>query len=319
MKLRNHGVAAGLAASLAFSAPALAQDDWPSQPIELIVPWSAGGGTDRLARAIAPLLEEELGVSVPVINRPGGTGVVGHTAIAQAEPDGYTMGFITPQLLTGPILGMTELSYHDLQPVAMINADPGAVTVSAEAPWETLGEFLDYAKANPGKVRVGNSGPGGTWHIVAVSLEREAGLDLIHTPYDGAAPAITDMLGGHIEAVTVSAVEVGPQVEGGLAKMLAVTSTERLDAFPDVPTAAEAGLALDLGTWRGLAVPSGTPDEIVQRLQDALQAVVENEEFRAFMNEEGFGLRFLGAEEFVDFLEVQEGTYEAFFEEEGKS
>lgn len=318
MQMRHHGVAAALLASLALAGPAQAQEDWPSQPIELIVPWSAGGGTDRLARAIAPLLEEELGVSVPVINRPGGTGVVGHTAIANAEPDGYTMGFITPQLLTGPILGMTELSYHDLQPLAMINADPGAVTVSAEAPWDTLGEFLDYAKEHPGEVRVGNSGPGGTWHIVAVSLEREAGLDLIHTPYDGAAPAITDMLGGHIEAVTVSAVEVGPQVEGGLAKMLAVTATERLDAFPDVPTAEEAGLPLDLGTWRGLAVPEGTPDDVVQRLQDALRAVVEDEEFQAFMQEEGFGLRFLPADEFVNFLEAQEAAYEAFFEQEGK-
>jgi tripartite-type tricarboxylate transporter receptor subunit TctC len=314
MKLEHVIVAAVLSGSQVSSTGAQAAD-WPSEPIQLIVAWAPGGGTDRVARALAPVLEEQLGVSVPIINRTGGTGVVGHTVLAQASPDGSTIGFITPQLLTGPILGLTDLTYEDLQPLAMINADPGAVTVGAEAPWATLEEFVQSARDQPGTIRVGNSGPGGTWHMVAVGLEREAGLDLVHTPYDGAAPAITDMLGGHIEAVTVSAVEVAPQVTGGLAKMLAVTADERLEAFPDVPTAAEQGIELDLGTWRGLGVPAGTPDEIVQRLEAAVEAAVQDERFRSFMDREGFGIRFLGSADFADFLSTQEASYEAFFEQ----
>lgn len=311
MKALLCATAAIVAASATTSS--LGAADWPTRSLEMIVPWSAGGGTDRVGRALAPILEEELGVSVAVINRPGGTGVVGHTAIAQAEPDGHTFGFITPQLVTGPILDMTDLTYRDLQPVALVNADPGAVTVRAEAPWESLEALVEHARQNPGEVRVGNSGPGGTWHMVAVSLERAADLDLVHTPYDGAAPAITDMLGGHIEAVTVSAAEVAPQVEGGEARMLAVTASERMEAFPDVPTSAEQGIDLDLGTWRGFAVPDETPDEIVQQLEDAVHAAVDDERFQQFMNEQGFGIRFLPSDEFVGFLGSQEEDYEAFF------
>lgn len=191
-----------------------------------------GGGTDQVGRALAPILSEILGTPIPVINKPGGAGVVGHTAIRQAEPDGYTFGFITPQLLTAPILGTSKLSFTELTPLAMVNSDPGAVTVAANAPWTSLQEFVAHAKANPGKVRVGNSGKGGTWHMVAVELERKADLKLVHVPYNGAAPATRDMLGGHIEAVTVSAAEVRAQVEGGLARMLAVTAPERVEAFP---------------------------------------------------------------------------------------
>lgn len=313
MRLGTLAITATLAAALPFAGPAAQAADWPTGPVEMIVPWAAGGGTDRVGRALANVLGEQLGVAVPVLNRPGGTGVVGHTALAQSTPDGHTIGFITPQLLTAPILGMTDLGVDDLRPVALVNEDPGAVTVSAESPWQTLEEFLDHASANPGAVRVGNSGPGGTWHIVAVTLEREADLNLIHTPYDGAAPAITDMLGGHIEAVTVSAVEVGPQVEGGLARMLAVTAAERLDTFPDVPTAAEAGLDVQLGTWRGFAVAKDTPDEIVQEIEDALRAAVESDAFQDFMREQGFGAAFLGADDFVAYLERQQAAYESFF------
>jgi len=288
--------------------------NWPSKPIKIIVAWSAGGGTDRLARAIAPLLKEKLGVSIVVLNRPGGTGVVGHTALAQAKPDGYTIGIITPQLVTGPILGLTELSYHDIIPIALLNADPAAVTVNSEAEWDTLNDFIDYAKNHPNEIRIGNSGPGGTWHMVAVSLGRITGAEFVHVPFDGATPAITALIGNHIDAVTVSAVEATPQVEGGLLKMLAVTSTKRFYLFPDVPTAIEQGVNIDMGTWRGIAAPKGTPKEILKKLGTVMEEVLSDSKFIDFMNKEGIGLRFLGAEDFKNFMAVQEKAYTFFYE-----
>ena len=287
--------------------------NWPAKPISLIVAWSAGGGTDRIGRSLSDVLAKKIGVAVAVINRPGGTGVVGHTAISQAKPDGYTIGFITPQLLTGPILGLTKLSYKDVTPLSMVNGDPGAVTVKIDAPWKSLNEFIEYAKNNPKKIRIGNSGPGGTWHMVAVSLERAAGIEVIHTPYNGAAPAITDVLGGHIEAVTVSAAEVGPQVENKLLKILAVTASDRLPSFPDVPTTFEQGYKLDLGTWRGLAVPNNTPEIIINKLKEAIKESANDQRFKDFMKREGFGIRYMGAKDFSKFLETQTEIYKAFY------
>lgn len=290
-------------------------DKWPEKPIQLIVAWAAGGGTDRVARAIAPILEKKLGVPVAIINRPGGTGVVGHTALAHAKPDGYTIGMITPQLVTGPILKLTELNFRDIAPLALINEDAGSVTVRADAPWNSLSDFINYAKANPEKIRIGNSGPGGTQHMTAVTLERETGIIVIHTPYDGANPAITDLLGGHIEAVTSSAVEVEPQVRSGLLKMLAILSRSRNESFPDVKTGVEQGYDLQLGTWRGLAAPKNLPPDIFEKLSKAVHDAAADYSFTSYMEKEGFGAQNIGPKEFMAFLEQQEKIYTEFYRE----
>ena len=289
--------------------------NWPEKPINMIVAWAPGGGTDRVARSLANILSEKLGVPVPVLNRPGANGGVGHTTLAQARPDGYTIGFITPQLVTGPILGLTTLTYKELTTLTLINNDPGAVTVKIDAPWNSLKEFIEHARKNPSKVRIGNSGPGGTWHMVAVSLERVSGAKVIHMPYPGAAPAITDLLGGHIEAVTYSAAEVAPQIQNKLLRMLAVTANERMENFPDVPTAMEQGYDLDLGTWRGLAVPNNTPMEIREKLGKAIKESINDARFKEFMKREAFGIRYLDSEKFLKFLNVQEEAYRTFFKE----
>ncbi len=306
-------VIAVVAGATFFAVSPAAVAEWPEKRIEFIVPWAPGGGTDLVGRALAQILSEILGTPVPVINKPGGAGIVGHTAIKRAAPDGYTFGFITPQLLTAPILGTSTLSYEEMQPLAMINADPGAVTVAVGAPWKSLQEFVAYARTNPGKVSIGNSGEGGTWHMVAVELERKAGIRVIHTPYNGAAPAIRDMVGGHIAAVTVSAVETRSQITGGQARMLAVTAPKRLEAFPDVPTAREQGLDIDLGTWRGLAVPPGVPAPIAAKLQEAIRKAVADPRFKDFMDKQGFGISYLASADFVAFLKRQDATYRAFF------
>lgn len=306
-------VAAGGAAS-GFSQVAVAKAaDWPTRPLTLVIPWAPGGGTDLVFRAMAPLLSEQLGQPVTVLNRPGGSGTVGHMAIRTAIPDGSTFGAISAQLLTAPMLGPSPLTWRDLQPLALVNVDAAAITVRADAPWRTLAEFLDHARRNPESIRVGNSGPGGTWHIAALEFERRAGIRLIHAPYAGAAPGIRDMLGGHIDAVAFSAVEAKAQVESGQARILAVTAPHRLPGFPDAPTAAEAGYPIDLGAWRGLALPLGVPVDILSRLQVAVARVVQDARFRSFMDSQGFGIRYLDAAALTAFLEQQEAAYRRFF------
>ncbi len=298
--------------SLPFSAFA---GTWPERPINMIVAWAPGGGTDRVARSLANILSEKIGVPVPVVNRPGANGGVGHTALAQARPDGYTIGFITPQLVTGPIMGLTKLTYKELTPLSLVNNDPGAVTVKIDAPWNSLKEFIENAHRNPSKIRIGNSGPGGTWHMIAVTIERVSGAKFIHMPYPGASQAITDLLGGHIEAVTFSAAEVAPQVQNKLLKMLAVTASDRMENFPNVPTAAEQGYNVDLGTWRGLAVPNNTPKEITAKLEKVIKESVNDPRFKEFMKREAFGILYADSEKFSKFLNSQEEAYKAFFKE----
>jgi tripartite-type tricarboxylate transporter receptor subunit TctC len=161
-----------------------------------------------------------------------------------------------------PHLGTAPADHKLFEPIMLVNMDPAAITVSVDSPWKTLKEFLDYAKANPGKVRMGNSGPGSIWHLAAAAVEDKTGIQFNHVPYNGAAPAVTALLGGSIEAVAVSPAEVGSHVVSGKLKILGVMSDQRPKAFPGAPTFKEQGIDLVFGTWRGLGVPKGTPEPI---------------------------------------------------------
>jgi tripartite-type tricarboxylate transporter receptor subunit TctC len=320
MRTTRRGVLRALAAgggtlSMGVLAPRERADaaDWPTRPLTLVVPWAPGGGTDLVFRALAPLLSERLGQPVAVANRPGGSGTVGHMAIRTAAPDGTTFGAISAQLLTAPLLGPSPLTWRDLQPLALVNVDAAAFTVRADASWRDLAGLVEHARQNPETVRVGNSGPGGTWHIASLELERQAGIRLIHAPYAGAAPGIRDMLGGHIDAVAFSAVEARAPVEGGQARILAVAAAQRLPVFPDAPTAVEQGYPIDIGAWRGLALPLGVPAPIVRRLQEVVGQAVDDSRFRSFIDGQGFGIRHLDAEGVAAFLEQQDAAYRRFF------
>ncbi|WP_165585574.1 tripartite tricarboxylate transporter substrate binding protein [Roseococcus sp. SYP-B2431] len=303
---------AGIAGAAALSGGVQASD-WPNRPVTLIVPWAPGGGTDSVGRALGQALSRNLGVPVPVMNRAGGNGTVGHVAIRDAAPDGHTIGFVTPQLITGPLLGSVPVTWRELQPVALLNTDPGAITVGAQKPWRNLPEFLEEARRNPRSIRVGNSGQGGAWHMLSLELERKAGIELIHVPYASAGPALQDLVGGHIDAVTFSAVEVRAPVGGGQARMVAVAAPERMRTHPNVPTAREQGLDLDVSTWRGLATSRGTSTPALARLESAVRQALQDEVFQQFMAQQGFGIRFLGAPAFASFLGEQDTKYRAYF------
>jgi tripartite-type tricarboxylate transporter receptor subunit TctC len=301
---------AGIAA---LSAGSLHAADWPTRPITLVIPWAPGGGTDAVGRALGRGLAAKLGVPVPVMNRPGGNGTIGHVAIRDAAPDGYTIGFISPQLITGPLLGSVPITWPQVQPLALINTDAGAITVGAQKPWRTLTEFVEEGRRNPRSLRVGNSGQGGAWHLTALELEKKAGIELIHVPYASAGPALQDLVGGHIDAVSFSAVEARTPVAGGQARMIAVAAPERLGAYPDVPTAKEQGFDVDVSTWRGLATSKGTPAPLLARLEEAIHETMRDELFASFMAQQGFGLNFLGATGFGTFLAEQDTKYRTYF------
>jgi tripartite-type tricarboxylate transporter receptor subunit TctC len=271
---------------------------YPSKPIELVVPASAGGGTDALARAFAEIVKKHLPQPLIVNDKPGASGVVGMSDVLNGKPDGYKVSVVIAELVILPHLNLSKFTYADFQPVARLNADPAAITVRAEAPWNTVEEFLAAAKARPDEVRVGNSGNGSIWHLAAAALEDRAGVKFNHVPYQGAAPGVVALLGGHIDAVAVSPGEVATHVQGGKLKILAVMADQRLKAFEQVPTLKERRIDLSIGTWRGLAVHKATPTEIVDVLRAATRKAAADPALPEALAKLNLGFSYLDAPEF---------------------
>lgn len=292
-------------------------EKFPTKPVTLIVPWAAGGGTDAIARGLAKQTEKFLGQTITVNNTTGGGGAVGHGAGLSAKNDGYTVTMITFELLSLPPQKLVPFTYKDYDLLMRLNSDPAALTVHADSPHKTVKDFIEYAKANPGKVNVGNSGPASVWHIAAGLLEEKAGIKLNHVPFNGAAPAITDLVGGHIQAVTVSPAEVQSQVKAGKLRMLAVMSDKRDPNFPDVPTFKEAGYDVTFATWRGLAVPKNTPENVKKVLAESFKKGYDTPEFQDFAKKASLGLAYLPANEFRTFLDQTSANVEAVMKKLG--
>ncbi|SNZ12038.1 Tripartite-type tricarboxylate transporter, receptor component TctC [Natronoarchaeum philippinense] len=284
-------------------------ESFPSQDIEMICPWAEGGGTDRTARALADMVQDELDASAFVTNQTGGSGSVGFNAISNAEPDGHTVGVLTVEICTIDHLGVADISPDDVAGVMQYNFDPASLTVHQDAPYGTLEEFVTYAENNPGEIRVSNSGQGAIWHLSAAGFAREAGIELDHIGYDGAAPATEAVLSGEVEATTSSAAEVAPQVQDGPLEMLAFFGEERHPLFPDVPTLQESGYDFSMGAWRAIGVPTGVDEAIVGQLHDSYRSVYESNEFQQFMQDNGFGMVYRDTQEFEQFMDSE---YERF-------
>jgi len=279
------------ATALAFgvAAPALAQTDFPNHPVELLVPYQAGGGTDGLARAFADASRKHMSQSMVVVNKPGAGGAIGWSEVINSKADGHKLAVVTVELLTLPHLGLAKFKYDDFQPIAQLNADPAAITVKGDSPWNTFEEFLAAAKKDPGNVRVGNSGNGSIWHLAAAALGDKTGTEFNHIPFNGAAPAVLALLGGHIEAVAVSPAEVTTHVQTGKLKMLVVMADKRLKGFEKIPTAKERGVDLTIGTWRGLAAPKNTPPEVMAKLREITAKTASEQSLKDVMDKQNLG------------------------------
>ncbi|SPD67503.1 putative BUG-like extracytoplasmic solute binding receptor, TTT family (plasmid) [Cupriavidus taiwanensis] len=287
-----------LLASASTASHAQGSTSYPNHNIELVVPFQAGGGTDALARAFAESARKHLPQNVIVINKPGASGAIGWAEVANAKPDGYKLSLLTADIAIVPHLGLTKMTYESLMPIARLNADPSAITVRADSPYKTVEAFLEAARKSPNTIRIGNAGNGSIWHLAAAALEDKTGTKFNHIPFQGGNPAVLALLGGHIDAVTVSPAEVYPYVAAGKLKTLAVMSDKRVKGFENVPTLKESKVDLSIGTWRGLAVPVNTPTEVVSVLRTAIARTAREPALKEMMDKQNLGLAYADQDEF---------------------
>jgi tripartite-type tricarboxylate transporter receptor subunit TctC len=266
---------------LATSATAFGQAAYPTRPITMIVPFPPGGLADIVGRPVAEAMSRDLGQPVVVENKAGAGGGIGMGLAAKAPADGYTVLMSLSSFTVIPeadaIVGRTPMyALNALRPIARFTADPTVLAVRADAPWKTVKEFVDYAKANPGKVNYGSSGNYGTMHVPMEILAQQAGVKLTHVPYTGAGPAVLALLGGQIEAVSSGPATVLQHVKAGKLRVLAHWGNAKLQTMPDVPSLHEAGYSAEYAQWSGLFVPAGTPEPVVQRLRAAARAAAND-------------------------------------------
>ncbi len=289
----------GLALALPLAGAGIA-DDYPDKDITHIMPWSAGGGTDTVMRTFMNFAEEQLGVGINTQNVTGAQSGIGTLRLMKARPDGYTIGSLTwDSVITVPYYGLVPgYDTEELAYLASVTVHPTVLAVAADAPYETLADFVAAAEAAPGELSISNVGTGGVWHLPALDFAASAGIEVNHVPYpDGSGPQREALLSGETDAASVNMAAVFPAVQSGQARVLGVMASERSDFLPDVPTFTEQGFDVVWGSFRLIAAPAGIGDAERQRLEEAFAAVFEMEAFQQRAEETAMGAVYMdGAE-----------------------
>ena len=305
-------IAAG--ATLVLIAGA-AQAQYPQRPIQLIVPWGAGGGTDATARIIATLMEKELKQPINVVNRTGGSGVVGHDAIARASADGYTIGLITVEIAMMHHVGLTALKPTDYSPIGLVNADPAGIHVRTDSPYKSTKDLIAAIKASPGKFKASGTGQGGIWHLAIAGLLKDQGIDpkaLPWVPSNGAAPGLQDLVAGGVEVVPCSIPEARSMIDAGKVRALAIMDANPPALYPNVPTLQkELGTNWAMAAWRVIAAPKGLPADVQKTLGTVLKNAYDSKEYKDFMASRGFGVVWADAEGTAKFMAKADADMEA--------
>lgn len=271
-------------------APALAlANDYPSRPIELVVPFQPGGGTDAVARAFGAAAQRHFPTGVVVVNKSGASGGIGWNYMMNAKPDGYTLGVVTVEMVILPHLNLFNRTYADVTPIAQLNADPASIIVRADSPYKTIDDFIAAARKEPGKMAMGTSGNGSIYDIAAAAFEEKTQLQFNRIPYQGAAPSVLALLSSQLDAVTASPGEVAAHVAAGKLRVLAVMADKRLDEFKDVPTMKEKNVDLSIGTWRGIMGPKGLPPEVVKMLRTSVAEIAKEPELQSALKKLNLG------------------------------
>jgi len=302
---------AALAAALSCPLAVMAADDFPSRPITLVVPFSPGGVSDTTARPLAPLMAKRLGQSVIIENRPGAGGGVGMAHVAKAAPDGYTLMMALPSISAIPaadrLTGKTP-SYATSQfmAIARMSADPTVLVVRNDAPWKSVQELVQAAKARPGTVSYSSSGIYGTTHVAMERFAHAAGIKLLHVPYGGGGEQVTALLGGHVQASTQTYGNISGHIKSGKFRPLAVQGAERLASLPDVPTMKELGYDAEYYLWAGLFAPAGVPEPVMMRLRAAVRDAVADPAFSKAMAGMGTPVQYQDAADFEAFWRTDE-------------
>jgi tripartite-type tricarboxylate transporter receptor subunit TctC len=301
-------------------ADAVRAQEWPTQPVRIIAPFPPGGSVDMLARLLQPHLQERLGQPIVVENRPGASGSVGAAAAADSSPDGYTWLFVFDTQAVNPFLmDLPFDSVEDLDPVMLIGTAPNVLAAHPDSPYETFEDILETARAEPESVDYGSIGTGSLGHLTMVLLGEQAGVELLHIPYAGGGPAISDAVAGHVDTVIGSAALVSPQLEAGNLKPIMQTGLERHPMLAEVPTAAESGFeGFESIAWWGVFAPAGTPREIVDEFHSALSEVLQIEEVSQQLAElNRMELLLSSPEEFEEFFHREMETWGAVVQAHG--
>src|SRR6476620_382165 len=284
-------VVLGVTFGAVFPPPqASAQGTWPERPVTIIVPFAAGGNTDGFARMAAQHLSESLGKTFVVENRPGAGGAIAAEFVAKAQPDGYTL-FLAALPVMAVVPAVQKVRYDSLKdfaPISNIGTNPFALVVNKDLPIHSLKEFVEYVRTRKGEMSYGSAGVGSLNHLSMVLFLKQAGLDMVHVPYKGNAPALGDVVAGHVQAMFSNLSDALPQAAAGNVKMVAVSSEKRSPAAPDGPTVIESGYPeFNVLTWNGLMAPAGTPPEIVNKIAAVIEKAVKDPKFAKQLSEMG--------------------------------
>lgn len=268
--------------------PAAAQEKFPKDPVTIVVPYAAGGSHDLVARALQPQMEKILGVPVMVDNKPGGGSTIACNFVKAAPPNGYTLVTVSPTLsIIKYTLPESNVTFDQFEPVAYVGYTPQGVFTRIDAPWNNLKELLEYAKANPGKLKCGNAGHGGNFHMGAVGIEQATGVKFTHIPFKGSAPAVPAVMGGHVDIIVSTIADTLHMVKGGSLKVLGLAAPERNKFAPDAQTFKELGFDIEFSTYWSYLGPKGMPKDRVNILFEAFKKSTETREVREFFDMQG--------------------------------
>ncbi len=320
MKTRVRWTIAALAAALSMTAPAQT-GNWPDKPIRFVVPYTPGGGTDTVTRHIAERITQDNKWTFLVDNKPGGGGNIGIDIVAKSKPDGYTIGMgQTANLAINPV-ALPRMPFDvnkDLVPVALVAAVPTVLVVRADSQWNSLADMVKAAQAKPGQITQALAGTGTVGHLAGEMLSRKANFKVLNVPYKGAAPAITDLLGGQTDYMFATPQAVLGMLSGGKLRALAVTSAQRIAVLPNVPTVAEQGYkGFEAVDWKLIVAPAGTPADIVKRLNAATAKALTQPALLAKLAEEGSNAMSGSPQEVANYLKSEQAEWGAVIREAG--
>jgi tripartite-type tricarboxylate transporter receptor subunit TctC len=300
-------------AIVGLTGPASAQ--YPDRPVKMIVPWAAGGDTDNIFRPLAPLLQKHLGQPVVIANVGGASGTVGAREAKGSPPDGYTIYAVHDYIHLVHYAGLTDITYKDFEPICRVSATPSVLTASPKTPWKTWKELLEDAKKRPGEITVGAT-LGSTSHIFPASIEKAAGIKFKYVSYEGLAPRMNAILGGHIDLTDSNLTQKG-KVEAGQLKFIAIASETRNPDMPDVPTLKELGMNIVYEVVRGLMAPKGTPAPVRAKLAEACAKATAEAEFADSMKKQGTTVAFMDPVQYATFLDKIDGENKAIMTDLG--
>ena len=319
-----HRLISAIAAIFAVLASlAQAQEAWPSKPISLIVAFPPGGVADIVARPLAVAMEKTLKQPILVVNRPGAGGATGTASVAKAAPDGYTILMALSSISIFPVsdrINGKQPTYEmkEFAPIALVTADPTVLVVRADGPYKTLKDFVDAARANPGKINYSSSGVYGTLHVAMEIFANAAGIKLFHVPYGGGGPAVTALLGGQVEALASGPAAAIGQIKGGKMRALASWSDKRLALLPEIPTFRELGYEAEFYIWSGVFAPVATPASILARLREAVREAANSAEFKSAMSKVETPIAYLDAPDFQKYWDQDAKKLAVALEKIGK-